>query len=94
MIEKMEGEVAKSDAKTAAAMRKVAVAEGRLVGAEQTLNMMRGDGAAEEANVAQIMRKVANLGLTVREQQDTINFILQNLEDQELAVSKNDQFCI
>ena len=88
MIGKMEGQVAKSDAKAKAADTRIRLAEGRLKEAANTLSIVRGDNAQEEAAVASLKQQLASASLKVREQQETIDFILRNLEQTELQVAE------
>lgn len=88
MIGKMEGQVAKSEAKAKAADVRIRLAEGRLAEAQSTLSLVREDNAEEEASAASLRKQLASASIKLREQQETIDFILRNLEEMELKVAE------
>ena len=88
MIGKMEGQVAKAEAKAKSADTRMRLAEGRLAEAASTLSMVRDDNLQEEASVASLKKQLASASIKSREQQDTIDFILRNLEQLELQVAE------
>ncbi len=88
MIGKMEGQVAKAEAKAKSADTRIRLAEGRLAEAASTLSMVRDDNLQEEASVASLKKQLASASIKSREQQDTIDFILRNLEQMELKVAE------
>lgn len=88
MLGKMDGQVAKAEAKAKTADTRIRLAEGRLAEAESMLSLVRDDNAQEEASVSSLKKQLASASIKLREQQATIDFILRNLELMELKVAE------